>query len=54
MEAMGEAAMPHPRVTKVRGRAWSQSPDGIKVTGCKMFSAVPSTEARPRTQHGMA
>ena len=51
---MGEAAKPHPRVTKVRGRAWSQSADGVKVTGCNTFSAVPSTKVRPGTHHGMA
>ena len=45
---MGEADKPHPRVTKGRGSARSQSSDGVKVTGCNLFSAVPSTKAWPR------
>ena len=54
LEAMGEAVNPHPRVKKVRGCARSQISDGDKVTGCNMFSAVPSTKARPGRHHGMA
>ena len=51
---MGQADKPHPRVTKGRGSAWSHSSDGVKVMGCNLFSALPSTKARPETHHGMA
>ena len=54
LEAMREVDKPHPRVTKGRGSALSQSSDGVKVTGCNLFSAVPSTKARPGTHHSMA
>ena len=54
MEAKSEADKPHPRVTRGRGSARSHSSDGVKVTGCKLISAVPSTKARPGTHHGMA
>ena len=54
LEAMGEVDKPHPRVTRGRGSARSHSSDGVKVTGCSLFSAVPSTKARPGTHHGMA
>ena len=44
-EATGEARKPHPRVIKVCERAWSQSPDGVKVTGCNKSER---TKAWPR------
>ena len=51
---MGEADKPHPRVTRGCRSARSHSSDGVKVTGCILFSVVPSTKARPGTHHGMA
>ena len=51
---MGEADKPHPQVTKGCGSAQSHSSDGAKVTGCNLFSAVPSTKAQPGTHHGVA
>ena len=43
----GRSSEAPPEVTKVHGRAWSQTPNGVKMTGCNMFSAVSSTKARP-------
>ena len=45
LEAMGEAGKPHRWVTKGHGSARFHSSDGVKVTRCNLFSAVPSTKA---------
>ena len=54
LQATGGKRKPHPRVTKVGEGAWSQSPDGAKVTGYNKPSAVLSTKARPIPHQGMA